>query len=215
MPPQIHRAIAVAIRPIFFLYVVRYDTVVGRADLPLFYAINRWPEGWTPVMRIFSEATDLLAVRIGLVVMVVGMIALRGASARAAGLSLLAFPIANEVTDLFKMWLPQARPFQELTDAILRTGGSDSAGTASAHSANMAAVATVMLVIVPRFGAVWVVVAIMTGLSRIYTGVHYPGQVALGWGVGVSVGLLVVGVERRIRARWFAPKAADSAEVAA
>ncbi|MDX2064791.1 MAG: phosphatase PAP2 family protein [Fimbriimonadaceae bacterium] len=185
---------------------------MGRADLSLFYAINRWPEGWTPIMRFFSEATDLLAVRIGLVLMVVVMVALRGAAARAVGLSLLAFPIANEVTDLFKAWLPQPRPFQELADAVLRTGGSDSAGTASAHSANMAAVATVMLFLVPRFGAVWVVVAVMTGLSRIYTGVHYPGQVALGWTVGVTVGLTVVGLERVIRDRWFSPKPASSAE---
>jgi undecaprenyl-diphosphatase len=67
----------------------------------------------------------------------------------------------------------------------------DSSGTSSAHSANMAAIATVMALETGRWGIPWIAVALLTGISRIYTGVHYPSQVLLGWTVGVLSGIIL------------------------
>lgn len=65
-------------------------------------------------------------------------------------------------------------------------------GTASAHSANMAAIATALWMVLGwRWGLAWAVIALLTGLSRIYNGVHFPSQVLLGWTVGIFVGWLM------------------------
>jgi undecaprenyl-diphosphatase len=159
----------------------------------IFDAINRWPEGWAPTMRFFSEATNWIWVKLALGVLVVALFVGRGPTRRTSIQALLGFLIANGLTDLFKHGLPMHRPFQEIPQAemILRSGWSDSAGTASAHSANMAAVAFVFVYHLKWWGSPWVLVALLTGLSRVYNGVHYPYQVLLGWTCGLFAGFVV------------------------
>ncbi len=143
-------------------------------------------------MRFFSEATNFLPVKVALLLLILGMIAFGAKSRRAAIQALIAFPIANEITDVFKAQLPANRPFQEMADVIHSPGWSDSMGTASAHSANMAAVAYVFTYHLGwKWGVPWILVALMTGLSRIYNGVHYPYQVLLGWTCGIVVAFVV------------------------
>lgn len=161
-------------------------------DLALFRAINGWPDGQAPFWRFWSDATNLNWVRVLLLVLVIGMLC-RGPRSRVAiVLAMLAWPIANELCDFWKDGLRDPRPFQVLPDVLMRAGRSDSFGTASAHSANMAAIAAVMFARMGRWGWIWLAVAFFTGLSRIYVGVHFPRQVVLGWGTGAVAGLALV-----------------------
>lgn len=160
-------------------------------DLQVFHAINGWPEWLSPLMVFLSEATKQTAVRLLLVALVAAMLA-RKATRTMGFAAILAFPLANEICDVLKGVFQMARPSVEVADAIIRTAKLTSFGTASAHSANMAAVAFVFTVYSPRWGALWIVLAFLTGLSRIYVGVHYPSQVLLGWAVGVFSGFLIV-----------------------
>ncbi|HVL38119.1 MAG TPA: phosphatase PAP2 family protein, partial [Fimbriimonadaceae bacterium] len=126
--------------------------------------------------------------------LVLGMI-LRGGKARVGAVqALLAFPLANEITDALKRNLPVERPFQALEWVLVRGGlESESMGTASAHSANMAAVAFAFTAALGwRWGLPWILAALLTGLSRIYVGVHFPSQVILGWACGVFAGMVIV-----------------------
>ncbi len=164
----------------------------------IFDWINRWPEGLTPVMRFFSEAMSYGWFKAFLGLLVIGMLWAGPKTRWAAVQALIAFPIANGLTDLFKHLLPENRPFVDLApDVILRIGHLPEAlehpsfGTASAHSANMAAVAFVFTYRLGWWGSPWVLVAFFTGLSRVYCGVHYPYQVLLGWTCGVLMALLV------------------------
>jgi undecaprenyl-diphosphatase len=65
-------------------------------------------------------------------------------------------------------------------------------GSSSAHAATMMAVATAFLFYNRTLGLVWLGVALLTGVSRIYVGVHYPYQVLLGWAVGAFVAFVAV-----------------------
>ena len=56
----------------------------------------------------------------------------------------------------------------------------------------MAALAFVLCYHFKWWGAIWVLVALLTGLSRIYVGVHYPSQVLLGYLCGVFCAFLVI-----------------------
>lgn len=168
-------------------------------DQQVFYWINRWPDAFSPVLIPLSLGVKLLAIKAFFVVLLLAMLARAGKPRMTAILGLLAVGIANGMTDLFKNYLPFPRPSVDLVDAILRTGSLESPGTASAHSANMAAVATVWVMMLgPRWGTPWIVVALLTGLSRIYVGVHYPAQVLLGWICGIFAGWAVVRLSRLI-----------------
>lgn len=167
-------------------------------NLDVFRAINGWPDGLAPFFIFWSDANKWTWVRICLLAIVVAMLWRGPKSRKAILLTLIAVGLSNELTDILKATFPQLRPCVELSDLYLRTGKLTSFGTASAHSANMAAVATVFLRRMGPWGYIWVAVALFTGLSRIYLGVHYPNQVLLGWTCGIGMALLTTEVYR-----WF------------
>lgn len=168
-------------------------------DGRIFRWINDGPEWLSPGMRFFSVGFDGTPIKLLLVAILIGMLAAGKTTRRAAILALIAFPIADGLTNLIKHAWPMVRPCNDPnTVAFLRIGATTSAGTASAHSANMAAVATVFLGCLRGFGVPWTILAFLVGYSRVYNGVHYPYQVALGWLVGISVGLAVFFLARRI-----------------
>ncbi len=170
--------------------------LVAELDRQLFYAINGWPEALAPVFWFFSEATKQGWVRVALAVLFLAMLWRSPRSRVAALLAIAAVGLSNELCDILKNVFMMPRPSVELPDAIVRTARLTSFGTASAHSANMAAVAWVLTARLGRWGWVWIPVALVTGISRVYNGVHYPYQVLLGWGVGIVCGLFVDRIAR-------------------
>lgn len=189
---------------------------MDRWDGALFQWINRWPDGLNPLFQFFSEGNKWLWVRIVLVGILAAM-AIWGKKGgrKAALLALLAAPIANEVTDVLKASFPEPRPCS-FDETICRVKVLTSMGTASAHAANMAAVAAVMTWFTGRWGWIWIGIALLTGLSRIYVGVHFPQQVLFGWLVGILSAALVVSVyEWIVRSRRPEPdEAEESPEIA-
>jgi undecaprenyl-diphosphatase len=75
----------------------------------------------------------------------------------------------------------------------------------SVHSANIFAQATMLTIFYPRWKWVYFSFAAFIGYSRIYVGLHYPGDVLFGAVEGVVVALLVVSlykfIAKRIRMR--------------
>ncbi|MEM4408303.1 MAG: phosphatase PAP2 family protein [Candidatus Caldarchaeum sp.] len=124
-----------------------------------------------------------------------GLVSFRATRWTAVG-ALLAWLVANELVDIFKQFLPVSRPCVELPDFEVRllVPLLSSAGTASAHASAMASVATVFVWRHRWWGVPWVIVAGLTGLSRVYVGVHYPSQVLLGWMLGILCGFLILKV---------------------
>jgi len=185
------------------------------ADRAVFHWINRWPGYWEAPMRFFSEGLNYPWVKALLAIMLLAMILSGKQTRRAAVLALLAVPLSNLVTDIFKKGIPMPRPLNDpnLTDCIMRVGYSDSAGTASAHSANMMAAGVMFVIHLRWFGAPWFALAVFVGLSRIYNGAHYPSQVLLGWVVGAFMAISVHLIAERVR-KGREKKAGDSAPAA-
>lgn len=179
---------------------------MGSWNDSIFWSINHWPQEWNSFLKFFSVALSLPVVKIGFGLMLIGMLARNPKTRKAVLLALISIGIANTITNVFKEGLPMNRPFQDKAfekveetlppnaneAVLLRVGHSDSKGTASAHSANMAALAFAMCYFLRRWGTPWIAVALLTGISRIYTGAHYPYQVLLGWGCGLFSALVVI-----------------------
>lgn len=164
-----------------------------RLDTEVFRHINGWPEALSPVFTFFSEGNKNPLV-IALLAVLVAYLCWNKNTRMATLLALLAVALANETCDMLKAWLQDPRPCNELANVHLRVKRLTSYGTASSHAANLAAVAAVFMSFRVRWGWVWAIAAVMNGLSRVYVGVHYPGQVLLGWIVGILAGLVVASV---------------------
>ncbi len=166
----------------------------------IFRAINGWPSSLEPFMGFFAVATNYLGVRLALLALVIFLI-WKGGKYRMTGISaLIAFPIADGLTNFLKNVYPVARPCNVLADAIHHgVGCSNTMGTASAHSANMAAVALVFTYYLGRWGWPWIAIALITGISRVYHAAHYPAQVLAGWTCGLLVASLVIAVGQRLQ----------------
>lgn len=161
-------------------------------DEAIFRWINDWGVQWRGLFVFFSEATKQNPVRIGILVIVVLLIAAGPTTRKGALLGLISVGIADLLSNGIKKGFPMLRPCVELQDITLRVGLLDSYGTASSHAANMAALAFVMVYYFKWWGTPWILVALLTGLSRIYVGVHYPSQVLLGYLCGLFSAFLVI-----------------------
>ncbi|HWP32080.1 MAG TPA: phosphatase PAP2 family protein [Fimbriimonadales bacterium] len=166
----------------------------GDFDTALFYWINR---GWEPLDGFFiflSTGIRDWPLRVLLGVVFFAMLIIGSRSRAAAIQSAIAFPIANELSDIVKNFLNSPRPCTELLDCRLLVDYLSSPGAMSAHAAAMAAVATVMCYRLGRWGWIWIVIAFLVGVSRVYVGAHYPSQVLVGWMGGFLSGWVVIKV---------------------
>lgn len=161
------------------------DTISGLEE-GLFRAINDLPDwieypGW-PVMQLGSIlAVPILAIacialfrdwRIAV------QVALAGTTAWVIA------KVAKEIAD-------RGRPAAFFDDINLRPIW-DGLGFPSGHSAVAFAIAVAVASAVgPRVGRVVWVVAVLTGLLRIYTGAHLPLDVIGGWALGLALGSIV------------------------
>ncbi|HWA81978.1 MAG TPA: phosphatase PAP2 family protein [Fimbriimonadaceae bacterium] len=161
-------------------------------DVSLFHWINDWSVQWKGLYVFFSEATKGTPVRIGIVVILALLIAAGPTTRKAALIGVFAILMSNSLADGLKHAIHMLRPCVELQSMTLRVGMLDSYGTASSHAANMAALAFVLCYYFKWWGTPWILVAILTGLSRVYVGVHYPSQVLLGYICGVLCAFLVI-----------------------
>ena len=83
---------------------------------------------------------------------------------------------------------PRPRPFDVFTISPLMphaSGGS----LPSRHSASALAIALVGYGIHPAIGIVFTLIALMIGVTRILTGLHFPRDVAAGYILALAVGL--------------------------
>jgi undecaprenyl-diphosphatase len=167
-------------------------------DVSIFTWINGWSYAWEKLFVFFSEATKRSDVRIGLAIIVLALIAAGPTTRKATLLALVTVALSNTLADSLKLAFKMARPCMELVNYTQHNGYDGnpihltSYGTASSHSANMAALAFVLVYYFRWWGSPWVLVAILTGLSRIYVGVHYPSQVLLGYLCGIVCAFLVI-----------------------
>jgi undecaprenyl-diphosphatase len=164
---------------------------VRELDRAIFRAINEGPDWLEPVMLFFSLGNKWWWVRALLVGLLVFWL-WKKSTRTPALLAMVSWPVANAACDWLKYGLQLQRPTAELADVVVRIDRMTSYGSASAHAATMMAVATVFLFYNRALGLVWTGVALLTGLSRVYVGVHYPYQVLLGWGVGAFVAFVAV-----------------------
>ena len=102
---------------------------------------------------------------------------------------------------LIKPWIERLRPCVELEGVRALLGIKTSLSFPSSHAANMAAAATILSYFHRRYLWIFIFAAATIGFSRIYVGVHYPGDVVGGAVIGVSAGFFLTFFHVAIRAQ--------------
>jgi undecaprenyl-diphosphatase len=123
-------------------------------------------------------------------------VALRLGFARTIGLTLLtaaATLAADSVCFGLKDAIDRTRPFVAYPqiDALYVVHSSS---FPAGHAATAFAGATLLSYVAPRAAPAFLVLAALIGYSRVYVGVHYPGDVVVGALLGVAIGVVAIGL---------------------
>lgn len=98
-----------------------------------------------------------------------------------AGADLVAYRV-------IKPWAARLRPERAGVAVQLRSPSGGTYGFPSNHAANAGAAAAVLSAAYPTATPVFVAGALLVAYSRVYCGVHYPGDVLAGLIVGAGIG---------------------------
>ncbi|MFF3611775.1 bifunctional phosphatase PAP2/diacylglycerol kinase family protein [Streptomyces sp. NPDC002580] len=155
--------------------------------------------GADPALRRLTHAADHGRLWIGAAA---GMGLVGGSTARRAGLrGLGSLALASfTVNTLVKWSARRPRPLLEGVPAVRHlTRQPKTTSFPSGHSASAAAFATGIALESTGYGALVAPVAAAVAFSRVYVGVHYPGDVLAGVAIGVGAAALTC--------RWWPPRA--------
>ncbi len=176
-------------------------------DEALFRAVNHGlacgPLDW--LMPVVSNGGTFLLLLLFLGVMLLWK---GGARGRMCVLMLVLLAAANNaLVDALKDAFARPRPFLALDDARVLIGRGHSGSMPSGHAANGFLLAFVVFWYYRRvFWAAFTVAAVVA-FSRVYNGVHYPGDVLAGAALGALVGgggvWLLDRVWHGVGRRWF------------
>jgi undecaprenyl-diphosphatase len=96
--------------------------------------------------------------------------------------------IADAMGAQLKHLVERLRPCVTLPDVHLLGDCGRLFGFPSNHAINTAAMAAFLHALYPKTGWISWPIVVLVGMARIYTGVHYPGDVAGGWLIGGIMG---------------------------
>ena len=164
-----------------------FHFVNGSLSNPVFDWLMPIVSGGHGALRWFAIAVVLSFV----IAMVCG-----GARGRICALILLIVVAAGDplVIGTIKNAVGRPRPCMALSDVVERLGCSSSGSMPSAHAANWFAAATVLFLFYRCSGWFMFPLASLVAFSRVYCGVHYPGDVAAGaiFGAGYAICLVIL-----------------------
>ena len=176
-------------------------------DRSAFLAINGWHSVWTDdLMLLISGKSSWIPLYVFLLFLLQRRLGWRGLAWAVPVIGLMILCSDQGSVQLFKESVRRLRPCHEPTLSgmvhLVPEGCGGQYGFVSSHAANHSAIAFFMIGILggrPRWSIPALVLwAALVGYSRIYLGVHYPGDVLVGSLFGATVGIIFVVMLRRI-----------------
>jgi undecaprenyl-diphosphatase len=160
-------------------------------DLAVFYFFNHTiSTGFLD--KFFSTITDVNKWYIAYIILVGIAFFKGGQRGKIAVIGLILLIIVTDQTGyrILKDFFERVRPCNALTDAITPVGCAGGFSFPSNHALNNFAAAVFLLRLFPAYKWIFLIVAILISISRIYLGVHYPSDVLGGALIGVAFGYL-------------------------
>jgi undecaprenyl-diphosphatase len=117
-----------------------------------------------------------------------------GKKGRVAALLLIPVLTMSDYTSssILKPLFGRIRPCHVMEEVRLLVNCGSGLAFPSSHATNISAVAVMFSFFYRKGIAIFLFVAFMVGLSRIYVGVHYPADVLFGFMVGTGISFLLI-----------------------
>lgn len=177
----------------------------------LFYAINHgWANPFFDKMFPFITHVDswLLLYLAGFYILLFRTGTHGRIAAVALALTILATDQLN--SSLLKELFGRIRPCHVLEEVRLLVDCGGGKSMPSSHAANNFAAALVLSIFFRRETFLFFGIAIFMALSRVYVGVHYPGDILAGAIVGLVIAMIVTFVVTRVAVRYFPNYSSDA-----
>lgn len=160
-------------------------------DLAVFYFFNHTiSTGFLD--KFFSIITDVNKWYIAYIILIGIAFFKGGRRGKIAVIGLILLIIVTDQTGyrVLKELFERVRPCNVLIDVITPVGCAGGFSFPSNHALNNFAAAVFLLRLFPNYKWIFLVVAILVSISRIYLGVHYPSDVIGGAIIGAAFGYL-------------------------
>lgn len=160
-------------------------------DLTVFYFFNHTiSTGFLD--KFFSIITDVNRWYIAYIILISIAFFKGGRRGKIAVLGLILLIIVTDQTGyrILKEFFERVRPCNALSNAITPVGCAGGFSFPSNHALNNFAAAVFLLRLFPTYKWIFLIVATLISISRIYLGVHYPSDVIGGALIGVAFGYL-------------------------
>ncbi|HUO58482.1 MAG TPA: phosphatase PAP2 family protein [bacterium] len=158
-------------------------------DVSLFRWING---GWSclPLDAFFAFITDIHHYWILIGLLLVYWLWKGGTEGRWLVLGLVVAVALSDQTasHVIKGLAQRVRPCNVLEGVLTPIGKSGAFSFPSSHAANMGSSMLLLSLAFKRWTPLFILVALLVGLSRIYLGLHYPSDVLGGYALGALIG---------------------------
>ena len=178
---------------------------LGNLDRRVFDTVASWT---SPVLDRTMPELSVAASKSRLWMAIAALLAIFGGAKgrRTAVEGMIAIGVTSFVANVvFKNLVRRKRP-TDLVPEERRLVQPESSSFPSGHTASAAAFSGIVDRAYPKLWLPINGLAATVGFSRVYTGVHYPGDVLGGWLLGRAVALIVTYLTRRM---GFAPDAVE------
>lgn len=99
--------------------------------------------------------------------------------------------LSTILSQLIKKTVNRHRPFLSITDLYINKIGIDKYSFPSGHTTAACTIAVMSSLFYPDLSIILITIASLTGISRVYLGVHYPTDITAGMILGSLSALLI------------------------
>ena len=185
--------------------------ILNSIDTQIFIILNQYIAN--PFLDVVMPViTNLNHWRIPIVIIWIYLMIRGGRRGRVAALLLIpVLALSDQMSSsVLKPLFERVRPCHVLDHVRLLVGCGGKLSFPSSHATNISAV-TILFGYFYRKGTIWFIsIAVLVGFSRIYVGVHYPGDVLFGFMVGSSLSILIIFLYKKITLKFPAIDYKDS-----
>ncbi len=168
--------------------------ILSDLDIQLFRLINNNADSMTPFGRALTLASHWGDWLFALSLVLLLLLRFRKMACYGLAAAAVTVSVSRQIGKLF--W--RDRPFTELEEVNQLLTHIDSNGFPSDHASAAAAISFIVFRFSRPIGALFIGAAAVVGFSRVWVGVHYPGDVLIGFAVGITCAFAVFKVLERL-----------------